>query len=134
MSETRQAAKQAKVSLRPFSNRRLLDSVARRFRLLGEPSRLRILQLLEDGERSVGEIASALGSTQPNVSKHLQALYDGALVGRRREGNSIFYFIADPDIFKLCDLVCRSTARSVESHLKELLSANHIGRRKEPRG
>jgi DNA-binding transcriptional ArsR family regulator len=112
----------SKPSLRPFSNQRVLDAVARRFRLLGEPYRLRILQLLEDGERSVGEITAALGGNQPNVSKHLQALYDGGLVGRRRGGNSIFYFIADPNLFKLCDLVCRSTARSVQSHLKELLA------------
>lgn len=111
-----------KPALLPFSNQRILESVARRFRLLGEPYRLRILQLLENGELSVGEIASSLQGSQPNVSKHLQALYDGGLVGRRREGNSIVYFIADPAIFKLCDLVCRSTARSVESHLKELLS------------
>ena len=111
-----------KPSLRPFSNEKVLESVARRFRLLGEPYRLRILQLLEEGERSVGDITFALRGNQPNVSKHLQALHDGGLVGRRREGNTIVYFIADPAIFKLCDLVCRSTARSVESQLKELLS------------
>lgn len=109
-------------SFHPFSNERILESVARRFRLLGEPYRLRILQLLEEGERSVGEIAAALHGSQPNVSKHLQALYSGGLVGRRRRGNTILYFIADAAIFKLCDLVCRSTARSVESQLKELLS------------
>lgn len=112
----------ARPSLRSFSNKKILESVARRFRLLGEPYRLRILQLLEEGERSVGDITAALHGNQPNVSKHLQALYDGGLTGRRREGNTIVYFIADPAIFELCDLVCRSTARSVESQLKELLS------------
>lgn len=115
-------AKNSRPSFHPFSNERILESVARRFRLLGEPYRLRILQLLEEGERSVGDITSTLRGNQPNVSKHLQALHDGGLVGRRREGNTIVYFIADPAIFKLCDLVCRSTARSVESQLKELLS------------
>lgn len=114
-----------KPSLRSFSNSRILESVARRFRLLGEPYRLRILQLLEDGELSVNQITAALRGNQPNVSKHLHALYDGGLVGRRREGNSIVYFIADPAIFRLCDLVCRSTARSVESQLKELLTGQN---------
>ena len=87
---------------------KMLDLVARRFRTLGEPYRIRILQELEAGERSVGEIVAALDGNQPNVSKHLQILFDAGLIGRRREGTSIFYAISDPIVFKLCALVCSS--------------------------
>ena len=55
---------------------KMLDLVARRFRTLGEPYRLRILQELEVGEKSVGELVAALDGNQPNVSKHLQILSD----------------------------------------------------------
>ncbi len=69
---------------------KMLDLVARRFRTLGEPSRLRILQELEAGEKSVGELVAALDGNQPKISKHLQILSDAGLIGRRREGTSIF--------------------------------------------
>ncbi len=92
---------------------KMLDLVARRFRTLGEPYRLRILQELEAGEKSVGELVAAMDGNQPNVSKHLQVLFDGGLISRRRAGTSIFYAIGDPMVFKLCALVCSSeTERS----------------------
>jgi len=90
---------------------RMIEVVARRFQVLGEPYRLRILLQLQRGPKTVGQIVSELDGTQPNVSKHLQILFDAGLVGREREGNSIFYSIADPMVFKLCELVCRSTAQ-----------------------
>lgn len=94
--------------------------VARRFRMLGEPQRLRILQVLEPGERTVGQIVEALQGNQPNISKHLQALNDAGLVARRREGTSIFYSISDPVVFQLCELVCRSAVEGVRSQLERL--------------
>jgi DNA-binding transcriptional ArsR family regulator len=60
---------------------------------------------------TVSEIVGRLNGNQPNISKHLQILFDAGLVGRERSGNSIFYSITDPVVFKLCELVCRSTAR-----------------------
>lgn len=99
----------------------MIELVARRFRMLGEPQRLRILQTLEGGDRSVNEITSVLGATQSNVSKHLQALYDAGLVGRKRHGNNIFYEIADPLIFKLCGLVCRSAAEDARVRLEGIV-------------
>jgi DNA-binding transcriptional ArsR family regulator len=98
----------------------MIELVARRFRVLGEPQRLRILQLLEAGERTVGDIVEALDGNQPNVSKHLQSLYESGLVGRRRNGNSIYYSIADPVVFKLCTLVCRSAAQDARERLDSL--------------
>ena len=81
---------------------KMVALVARRFRTLGEPYRLRILHKLQKGESSVSDITLSLAGNQPNVSKHLQVLYDTGLVGRRREGTSILYAISDPMVFKLC--------------------------------
>ena len=99
---------------------KMLDLVARRFRTLGEPYRLRILQELETGERSVGELVAARDGNQPNVSKHLQILSDAGLIGRRREGTSIFYAISDPMVFRLCALVCSSEAEKSRREFEEL--------------
>lgn len=97
----------------PLSDR-MIDLVARRFRALGEPSRLRILQTLEPGERSVNEIQEAVGSTQSNVSRHLTALHDAGLVAKRRDGNLVMYSIADPMVFELCAVVCNNAARKAK--------------------
>ena len=98
----------------------MLTLIAHRFRMLGEPFRLRLLQVLEPGERTVGELVQALEGKQPNISKHLQMLHDAGLVSRRREGTSIYYGIADPMVIKLCELVCRSTAERAREEFDEL--------------
>lgn len=85
-----------------------IDLVAARFRLLGEPLRIRLMQALIEGEKTVGELVAAVESTQPNVSKHLRLLQEAGLIGRRQEGNSVYCFIADPTVFDLCDAVCES--------------------------
>lgn len=103
----------------PLSDQ-MVELVAHRFRMLGEPLRLRILQVLEGGERSVGDVVETLNGSQPNISKHLQALCQAGLVGRRRDGNSIYYSIADPVVFKLCELVCRSAAEDAREKLESL--------------
>ena len=100
----------------PLSDK-MLELVARRFRLLGEPFRLRILQLLENREITVNEIVDALKANQSNVSKHLGLLYDGGLVSRRREGTSTYYFISDPVVMQLCDLVCHSATEEIRAAL-----------------
>lgn len=97
-----------------------MELVARRFRTLGEPYRLRILQLLEAGERTVGDLVGELDGNQPNVSKHLQLLHDAGLVERRRVGTSILYAIGDPMVFQLCELVCRSAVQKSQREFEEL--------------
>lgn len=84
-----------------------LDLVAARFRVLAEPMRLRLLNALHGGELSVNTLVEATGAGQANVSKHLGVLAEAGMVGRRKEGLNVFYFIADPMIFQLCDLVCQ---------------------------
>lgn len=99
---------------------RALELIAQRFKLLSEPTRLRLLQLLMDGEKSVNELVSATHTTQANVSKHLGILADGGLVARRKAGVSTYYRIADTSLVTLCDLVCQSLQEHGEQVLQTL--------------
>ena len=83
-----------------------LHVIAERFKALGEPSRLEILNALTRGERTVTQILEATRLGQANVSKHLQVLYAAGFVQRRKEGLSIYYRLADGDVLRLCDLMC----------------------------
>ena len=96
------------------------ELIARRFKALSDPSRLRILDRLRThGEASVGELTAALGTSQQNVSKHLAALHAGGFLERRKEGTSTLYRIADPAVLELCDRVCAG----IESQLAGIRSA-----------
>ena len=86
----------------------LAELIARRFRVLSDPLRVRILDLLRDGELSVNAIAEQLGAGQQNVSKHLNVLTDAAMLQRRKAGTQVFYAIADEGVFALCEQVCGS--------------------------
>ena len=99
---------------------RALELIASRFRVLGEPTRLRLLQHVQGGERSVNDLATLLGATQPNVSKHLKLLFDAGLVARRQAGTSVLYRIADPTVFQLCELVCEGMRDHIEDEAKSL--------------
>src|ERR1017187_9222937 len=82
-----------------------LEQIAARFKLLGEPMRLRILQAVCKAPRTVNDIVSATGSTQANVSKHLALLAATGMLTRARDGQCIYYGIRDPLAVKLCELV-----------------------------
>ena len=97
----------AKAKKRPMTPE-ALALVAARFKVLAEPLRLRILQALEGGEMSVGDITEAVESTQPNISKHLKMLQEAGLVARRQEGNTVYCSIADESVLEICDVVCSS--------------------------
>ena len=97
-----------------------LEMVAARFRAMGEPLRLRILQQLEDGERSVSALAESVASTQPNVSKHLKVLQDAGLVKRRQQGTTIYYSIADTMVFELCEMICSTLRDRLEAQVGAL--------------
>ena len=84
----------------------LVRLVAARFKVLSEPLRIQILQVLESGEASVTSITRSVNATQPNVSKHLRILQDEGLVSKRQDGNTVYYQIADESVFELCKLVC----------------------------
>jgi DNA-binding transcriptional ArsR family regulator len=90
-----------------------LDDVARRFALLGDPTRLRVVRAMHEcGECTVGEIAEAAGTSAANASQHLQRLTQGGIAGRRRDGQAIRYRILDPTIEQLCAIVCGAVAGS----------------------
>jgi DNA-binding transcriptional ArsR family regulator len=83
-----------------------VELVAQRFRILGEPMRIKILDRLRESEATVGELVAATGSSQQNVSKHLRVLLEAGLVGRAQDGNFARYSIADESVFRLCEEVC----------------------------
>ena len=91
----------------------LVDLIARRFRAMSEPTRIRILDRLRDGEATTAELVEALDTSQQNVSKHLAVLADSGLVGRRRDGNKTYYRITDESVLAICEQVCGSAARQL---------------------
>lgn len=91
-----------------------LAQVASYFQVLAEPTRLRLLNILRDGERNVGELAQLCGYTAANVSRHLSLMTKHGLVVRESRGTSVYYRFADESVYALCDLVCDNIARQLE--------------------
>lgn len=104
----------------PLLSEPLVELVAQRFRVLGEPMRIRLLNLLCAGEASVQELTEALGTSQQNVSKHLGVLHLAGILSRRKDGNHVRYAIVDESVFALCALVCSGLERQA-SELAGLL-------------
>jgi DNA-binding transcriptional ArsR family regulator len=100
----------------------VIELVAQRFRALGEPQRIRLLEQLMNGEASVQELVAATGAGQQNVSKHLGVLLHAGIVGRRKQGTFVYYRIVDDVVYSLCEQVCDSLERQ-QTELGELLSA-----------
>jgi len=84
----------------------LAELIAVRLRVIGDPTRIRILDLLREGELSVTQITEGLGTSQQNASKHLGVLLQAGIVARRKDGNSSIYSIADAGVYELCEQVC----------------------------
>ena len=99
-----------------------LELVAARFRMLAEPMRLRLLNELRDGEKTVTTLVEVTGAGQANVSKHLSLLADAGMVGRRKEGVNIYYFIVDQSLFELCNLVCGRLQRELAEKARQFSS------------
>ncbi len=92
-----------------------LELIASRFRALSEPVRLRLLNLLMQGEHTVGQLVEASGSGQANVSKHLALLRDAGMIGMRKEGLTTVCYIADPIVNELCEMMCSRLREEMES-------------------
>ena len=103
----------------------LAELVARRFRLLAEPMRIRLLDRLRDGEATVGELTDVLETSQQNVSKHLGALTEAGMLSRRKEGNRVYYRIVDESVFALCEQVCGSLQQQLRA-LNELVEGVRV--------
>lgn len=97
-----------------------LTLVAKKFKLLSDPVRLQILQLLQEGEQSVNIISDTLEQTQPNISKHLRFLAEGDLVARRQEGNTVYYRASDKSIYALCEVVCSGMKEKLSEKISTL--------------
>lgn len=104
---------------------RALQYVAKYFKALAEPMRLKVLNALQDGEKNVGQLTEMSGSTQANVSKHLSLLAQYGLVKRESRGNCVYYSIADSSVYQLCDLVCGQIGNRIasEAEISKLLTA-----------
>ena len=109
-----------------------LQQVAAYFQVLSEPTRLRILNQLREGERTVGELAERCGSSAANVSRHVAQLQQQGLVARESRGTSVYCRIADESVYALCDLVCGNIARSHERSEAERRAFTRLSRRLAP--
>ena len=96
----------------------VVQQVAEYFSVLGEPMRLRLLNLLRDGEKCVQELVEAIETSQANVSKHLKVMLQAGILSRRSEGTSAYYSVADDLIFELCNLVCDRLATRIEQQAR----------------
>lgn len=83
-----------------------LGEIARYFGALAAPLRLKVLNALREGERNVTELTAVTGASQANASKHLAVLAQLGVVDKSARGTSVYYRIADPRIYRICDLVC----------------------------
>jgi len=99
----------------------LVELIAQRFRVIGEPMRIRVLDLLRERPMTINELADVLGTTQQNVSKHVGVLAQAGIVGREKEGTRVRCFIADESVFELCEIVCGGLRAQAEE-LDALLS------------
>ena len=86
----------------------LVELIARRFRAMSDPLRIRLLDTLREREATVSELAETVGASQQNVSKHLALLADAGILGRRKDGTRVYYAIADEQVLGLCEDVCGS--------------------------
>src|SRR5579884_3741051 len=102
----------------------LVDLIAQRFRLLSEPTRIKLLDALRSGPASVTDLQAATGASQQNVSKHLGMLVDSGMVRRVKERTRSYFSIADDSLLELCEQVCGSLRRQV-AELDSLLREEH---------
>jgi DNA-binding transcriptional ArsR family regulator len=98
----------------------LLEVVAGRFKALGEPARLQILNVLRRGEMTVSELVDETELGQANVSKHLQLLHATGFVTRRKDGLYVYYNLADAGVFRLCDVMCGRLEAEARARRKAL--------------
>ena len=100
-------SKAAETTLEPDQ---VFDKAADLFRLMSAPLRLKIISSLCNSEKNVGQLLGEVSTTQPNMSQHLNTLYQAGVLGKRREGVQIFYRIVDDRAAKLCRAVCMQIA------------------------
>jgi ArsR family transcriptional regulator len=88
----------------------VFELAAEVFRVMSAPMRLKIIASLCNGEKNVGELLREIDTTQPNMSQHLNTLYQSGVLGKRRDGVQIFYRIINDRVVTLCRAVCTQIA------------------------
>ena len=88
----------------------VFEKAAELFRVMSAPMRLRIISALCNGEKNVGELLAVIDTTQPNMSQHLNTLYQAGVLGKRRDGVQIYYRIINKRVVSLCRTVCTQIA------------------------
>jgi DNA-binding transcriptional ArsR family regulator len=96
----------------------VVQQVAEYFSVLAEPMRLKILNLLKDGEKCVQDLVEATDTSQANVSKHLKVMVQAGILSRRTKGTLAYYSVEDDLIFELCNLVCDRLANRIEEQAR----------------
>jgi len=88
----------------------VFESAAEVFRAMSAPMRLKIISSLCNGEKNVGQLLQEIDTTQPNMSQHLNTLYQSGVLGKRRDGVQIYYRIINDRVVTLCRAVCMQIA------------------------
>jgi DNA-binding transcriptional ArsR family regulator len=88
----------------------VFELAAEVFRVMSAPMRLKIISCLCNGEKNVTQLLEEIDTTQPNMSQHLNTLYQAGVLGKRREGVQIFYRIVNDRVVTLCRAVCTQIA------------------------
>lgn len=96
-------------------DRPALEKIAKVFSAFSDPTRLAILQELKEQAKSVGELVTAVGVSQGNMSKQLQLLYEAGVLEREKVGNQVFYSVSDELVMPLCELVCDKLNRDAKA-------------------
>ncbi|MCU0551151.1 MAG: metalloregulator ArsR/SmtB family transcription factor [Leptolyngbya sp. Prado105] len=107
----------------------VVQQVSDYFSVLGEPMRLRILNLLRDGEKCVQDLVEATDTSQANVSKHLKVMLQAGILTRRSKGTLAYYSVEDDLIFELCNLVCDRLASRIEQQAQYFRAFSLTSRR-----
>jgi DNA-binding transcriptional ArsR family regulator len=100
----------------PIESDEVFELAAEVFRVMSAPMRLKIISCLCNGEKNVSELLSEIETTQPNMSQHLNTLYQAGVLGKRREGVQIYYRIVNDRVVTLCRAVCTQIA--IETDVK----------------
>ncbi len=88
----------------------IFEKAAEIFRVMAAPMRLRIISCLCNGEKNVSELLLEIDTTQPNMSQHLNTLYQAGVLAKRRDGVQIYYRIINQQVVSLCRAVCTQIA------------------------
>jgi ArsR family transcriptional regulator len=107
---TRRQAAAAAADSAGVESDEVFEMAAEVFRVMSAPMRLKIISCLCNGEKNVTQLLEEIATTQPNMSQHLNTLYQSGVIGKRREGVQIFYRIVNDRVVTLCRAVCTQIA------------------------